>query len=145
LDDLRIEHEFSGLATHESSLESHKAALTAEQKDFEDVRASILACELAADAREGALDTRAIEVALTAEHQMQDLAVAQKRLEDLKAIYVGEAQKVWDFLGQAESTLVPSGFSPLRSRVLMQEVSAELLLLDFAGVKMSKLEDVSSG
>jgi hypothetical protein len=134
---------------HESSLESHMAALMAEQKDFEDVRASVLAYELAADAREGALDTRATEVAdrekqLT-EHQMQDLAAAQKRLEDLQAVRVGEAQKVWDFLGQAESTLVPFGFSPLRSRVPMQEVSAKLLLLDFAGVKMSELEDVSSG
>jgi hypothetical protein len=28
---------------------------------------------------------------------------------------VGEAQKVWDFLGQAESALVPFGFSPRRS------------------------------
>jgi hypothetical protein len=28
---------------------------------------------------------------------------------------VGEAQEVWDFLGQAESTLVPFGFNPLRS------------------------------
>jgi hypothetical protein len=33
------------------------------------------------------------------EQQMQELAVAQKRLEDLQAICAGEAQKVWDFLG----------------------------------------------
>jgi hypothetical protein len=37
---------------------------------------------------------------------------------------------------------VPFGFSPLRSGVPAQEVSAELLLLDSAGVKMSELEDV---
>jgi hypothetical protein len=55
---------------------------------------------------------------------------------------VGEAQKVWDFLGQAESALVPFGFSPLRSGVPAQEVSAELPLLDSAGAKMLELEDV---
>jgi hypothetical protein len=54
---------------------------------------------------------------------------------------VGETQKVWDFLGQAESALVPFGFSPLRSRVPTQEVSAELPLLDSAGAKMLELED----
>jgi hypothetical protein len=37
---------------------------------------------------------------------------------------------------------VPFGFSPLRSRVPAQEVSAELPLLDSAGAKMSELEDV---
>jgi malonyl CoA-acyl carrier protein transacylase len=37
---------------------------------------------------------------------------------------------------------VPFGFSPLRSGAPMKEVSVELPLLDFAGVKMSELEDV---
>jgi hypothetical protein len=37
---------------------------------------------------------------------------------------------------------VPFGFSPLRSRVPMQEVSAELLLLNSTGAKMSELKDV---
>jgi hypothetical protein len=37
---------------------------------------------------------------------------------------------------------VPFGFSPLRSGVPAQEVSAELPQLDFAGAKMSELEDV---
>jgi hypothetical protein len=55
---------------------------------------------------------------------------------------VDEAQKVWDFLGQAESALVPFGFSPLRSGVPAQEVSAELPLLDSVGGKMLELEDV---
>jgi hypothetical protein len=55
---------------------------------------------------------------------------------------LGEAQKVWDFLGQVEFALVPFVFSPLRSRVLAQEVSAELSLLDSAHAKMSELEDV---
>jgi hypothetical protein len=48
LDDLRMECELAGLATHESSLESREATLTAEQKDFRDARASILVRELAA-------------------------------------------------------------------------------------------------
>jgi hypothetical protein len=34
----------------------------AEQKDFEDVHASVLACKFAANIRESALDTRAMEV-----------------------------------------------------------------------------------
>jgi hypothetical protein len=70
-----------------------------EHRDFEDTRASILAHELAADTREGALETRAAEVA------------------DMERL-LGEAQKVWDFLGQAESALVSFGFSPLQSEVL---------------------------
>jgi hypothetical protein len=36
LDDLRLECELTGLVMHESSLESHEATLTAEQKGFED-------------------------------------------------------------------------------------------------------------
>jgi hypothetical protein len=63
LDDLRIERVLAGLATHESSLESREATLVAEQKDFEDARASVLARELAADVRESALDIMDVEVA----------------------------------------------------------------------------------
>jgi hypothetical protein len=63
LDDLGREHKLTGLATCESSLERHEAVLTAEQRDFEDTRASVLARELAADTRECALETRAAEVA----------------------------------------------------------------------------------
>jgi hypothetical protein len=103
LNDLKLECELACLATRESSLESYEDALTAEQRDLEDTCASVLARELAADAREGALETRATKVAdrerLLAEQQMQELAAAQKRLEDLQAVRVGEAQKVWDFLG----------------------------------------------
>jgi hypothetical protein len=140
LDDLRLERELAGLAMHESSLERREAALTAKQRDFEDTRASVLARELAADTRECALETRAVEVVdrerLRAEQQMQELATAQKWLEDLQAVRVGEAQKVWDFLGQVESALVPFGFSPLWSEIRAQEVSAKLPLLDSAGAKM---------
>jgi hypothetical protein len=82
LDDLRLERELAGLATREFGLESREAALTAEQRDFEDTRASILAHELAADVREDALDTGAAEVVdrerQLAKQQMQELAAAQK-------------------------------------------------------------------
>jgi hypothetical protein len=98
LDDLRLERELAGLATHESSQESREAALAVKQKDFDDVRTFVLARELAADVRDNALDTRATEVAdrerRLAEQQMQELAAAQKRVEDLQAVRVGEAQKV---------------------------------------------------
>jgi uncharacterized protein (DUF3084 family) len=71
----------------ESNLESRKATLTAKHKGFEDAHASVLARELAVDVRESALDTRTTEVEnrdkRLAEQQMQELAAAQKRLEDL--------------------------------------------------------------
>jgi hypothetical protein len=63
------------------------------------------------------LDTKAVEVAdrerWLAEQQMEEPVAAQKRLEDLQAVCVGEAQKVCSFLGQAKSALMPYGFSPL--------------------------------
>jgi hypothetical protein len=30
---------------------------------------------------------------------MHELVAAQKRVEDLQAVHVGEVQKVWDFMG----------------------------------------------
>jgi hypothetical protein len=45
-------------------------------------------------------------------------------------------------MGQAESALVPFVFSPVRSVVPAQKVSAELPLFDSTGAKMSELEDV---
>jgi hypothetical protein len=98
LDDLRLERELAGLATNESSMESHEATLAAKEKDFEDACASVLAHELAVDINESALDIRAVKVVdrekWLAEQQMQELATTQKRLEDLQAIRVGVAQKV---------------------------------------------------
>jgi hypothetical protein len=98
LDDLRLERELAVLATNESSMESREATLVAEEKDFEDACASVLAHEFAVDISESALDIRAAEVVdrekWLAEQQMQELATTQKRLEDLQAIRVGVAQKV---------------------------------------------------
>jgi hypothetical protein len=73
---------------------------------------------------------------------MQELVTTQKRLEDLQVSQTGEAQRVWHFLVQTETALVPLGFSSLRSGLPMQEVDAMLVLLDSARVKMSQLEDV---
>jgi hypothetical protein len=60
----------------------------------------------------------------------------------LQAAWAVEAQKVWDFLGQTETALVPLDFSPLRSEEPVQEVSIAFPLLDSTGVKMTKLEEV---
>jgi hypothetical protein len=62
LDDLKLERELACLVTRESHLERRENALTAEQRDFEDTRASVLARELATDTRECTLETRAAEV-----------------------------------------------------------------------------------
>jgi hypothetical protein len=53
--------------------------------------------------------------------------------------------RVWDFLGQTETALMPLGFSLLRSRLLVQEVDAMLPLLESARAKMSPLEEVVGG
>jgi hypothetical protein len=106
LNDLRLERELTGLATCKSSLVSHEAALMAEQRDIEGTLASDLAQELATNGREGTLETRVAEV-----------AERERLLTDLHTVHLGEAQKVWDFLGPAESALVPFSFSPLLSRV----------------------------
>jgi hypothetical protein len=45
-------------------------------------------------------------------------------------------------LGQTETALVPLGFNPIRSREPVQEVSVTLPLLDSAGAKMMKLEEI---
>jgi hypothetical protein len=37
------------------------------------------------------------------ERQLQELATTRSRLEELQAAQAGEAQKVWDFLGQTET------------------------------------------
>jgi hypothetical protein len=63
-------------------------------------------------------------------------------VEDLQAVRVVEAQKVWDFLGQTETALAPLDFGPLRSRDLIREVSTMLPMLDSMGAKMLTLEEV---
>jgi hypothetical protein len=73
------------------------------------------------------------------------LPIARSRLEELQAARAGEAQKVWDFLGQTEAALVPLGFSPLHAGDPVEDVSAALPLLDSIGAKMLKLEEVSGG
>jgi hypothetical protein len=76
-----------------------------------------------------------------AEREKQ-LATACSKLEELLAARSGEAQKVWNFMGQTEATLVPLDFSPLRIEDPVEEVSVTLPLLDSAGAKMLNLEEV---
>jgi hypothetical protein len=66
-------------------------------------------------------------------------------LEEFQAARVGEAQLVWDFLGETETALVPLDFSPLHSGDPMQEVNSVLPLLNSAGAKIQKLEEVIGG
>jgi hypothetical protein len=120
-----------------------------ERKDLEESRAGVLARELTANIWGVHLNSREEELAdrekRLAERQLQELATARRRLEELPVARAGEAQKVWDFLGLTEATLVPLGFVPLRIRNLVEEVSAVLPLLDSAGAKMLKLEEVIDG
>jgi predicted kinase len=73
------------------------------QKALEDTRLTVMSRELATNVTEIDLDTSAVELVerekLLAERQMQELVVAQKRLEELQASRAGEAQRVWEFLG----------------------------------------------
>jgi hypothetical protein len=79
------------------------------------------------------------------ERQLLEVATTRGRLEELRVARVGEAQKVWDFLGQTEAALVLLGFSPLHTGDPVEEVSAALPLLGSAWAKMLKLEDVTGG
>jgi hypothetical protein len=75
------------------------------------------------------------------ERQMQELVIAQKGLEDLRASRAGDGQRVWSFLGQADAALACFGFSPIRGGNATPEVGAVLPLLDSAGRKISQLEE----
>jgi GAF domain-containing protein len=79
-----------------------------------------------------------------AEQQMQELAVARKGLEDLQASRVGDAQRVWSFLGQADAVLASFGFSPVRTGGAAPEGGTVVPLLDSAAAKISQLEDAVS-
>jgi hypothetical protein len=77
-----------------------------------------------------------------AERQMQELVVAQKRLEDIHVSFASEAQSVWSFLCQADAALAPLDFNPIRTGHSTPEVGIMLSLLDSAGTKISQPEEV---
>jgi hypothetical protein len=62
-----------------------------------------LARELTVDIRDMCLNSREEELVdreqRLAERHLQELTTAHGRLEELQATQVGEAQKVWNFLG----------------------------------------------
>jgi DNA repair exonuclease SbcCD ATPase subunit len=97
LDDITLRRELEVLSTRETSLEHHEADLDRKRKALEDARAQILAHELDADSRETDLRNQEARLA-TRVQQVQELAVVQKGLEDLKAFQAGEAQHIWSFL-----------------------------------------------
>jgi hypothetical protein len=79
-----------------------------------------------------------------AKKELQELATMRKMVEELKATWAVEAQKVWDFLGQTEAALAPLGFSPLCSEEPVREVTTVPPMLDSMGAKMLTLEEVVS-
>jgi hypothetical protein len=54
-----------------------------------------------------------------------------------QASRAGEAQRVWNFLGQTDAALVLLGFSHVRTGHPAPKIGIVLLLLDLAGTKMS--------
>jgi hypothetical protein len=137
------------LTTRKSSLGNSEVTHEAKRKDLEDSRLKVMSRELAVDVKESNQNIKAVELVnrekRLAERQMQELATAQKRLEELQVSRAGEVRRFSDFLGRTKATQVPLGFSPLRSRLLAQEVGVILPLLDSVGAMMSKLEEVFGG
>jgi hypothetical protein len=112
------------LSSREAGLNAREATLEAEQQRMGELHASLLAHELDADLQANNLASRWKELAAReremadkekrlVEKQLQELVTARKRLEELQAARAVEVQKVWDFLGQTETALVPLDFSPL--------------------------------
>jgi hypothetical protein len=75
------------------------------------------------------------------ERQMQELVIAQKGLEDLRASRAGDRHRVQSFLGQVDAALVSFGFGPIRGGDAAPEAGVVLPLLDLAGRKISQLEE----
>jgi hypothetical protein len=116
----RLERDLKALASHE-------ATVAVERHDLEETRAMVLARELTADVRDSGLNYREKRLVEReqqfAGRQLQEQATTRSRLEELQAARAGEAQKVWDFLGQIEAALVPLGFCPLQVGDHVEEVT----------------------
>jgi hypothetical protein len=100
-DDLRLECELEALASHEADLNSREATLAVERKGLEDTHGGVLARELTAYIRDVRLNSKVEELAdrekrlaekekQLAESQLQELATARSRLEELQAARAGE-------------------------------------------------------
>jgi uncharacterized protein (DUF3084 family) len=94
LDDITLRRELEALSTRETSLDRREADLEREQKALGDACAQILARELDADTRDTGLRDQEARLAARerqlVERQMQELVVAQKGLEDLRASWVSD-------------------------------------------------------
>jgi hypothetical protein len=96
LDDHNLSREFEVLVTRESSLDHREAALESKWKTLEDACVTVFFHELAIEIKETNLKTQVTELEerekRRANRQMQELAIAQKRLADLQASCAGEAR-----------------------------------------------------
>jgi hypothetical protein len=72
---------------------------------------------------------------------MQELVIAQKGLEDLRACRAGDRQCAWSFLGQADAAPASFSFSPIRGGNAAPEAVVVLPILDSAERKISQLEE----
>jgi hypothetical protein len=149
----KLQRENNELQALVNDLSTCDATVEAEEEYIRKTHEDLFTHELTIISQEGTLECHAIELASKekelaarekwlADAWLQELATTRKTMEELRAAQAVEAQKVWDFLGQTEMTLVPLSFSPMRSGDLTQEVSNMLPVLESAGAKMLKLEEV---
>jgi hypothetical protein len=93
LDDITLHRELEVRSTRETSLNRREVDLEQERKALEDARAQILAHKLDADSRGTGLRDQQARLAARerqlVEHEVQELIVAQKGLEDLQASRAG--------------------------------------------------------
>jgi hypothetical protein len=117
--------------------------MEAELKRVREMHADVLNHELTVSFKKNTLASKEEpmdkEKRLT-KKQIQD--AMRKKMEELQTTREAKAEKVWDFLGQTETTLMPLGFSPLRSGEPVREVSTVLPMLEFVGAKMQSLMEV---
>jgi hypothetical protein len=107
-----LEHGRMELSSHEAGLNAREATLEEEQRRMGELHAILLARELDTDlqaSRRKELEDRERELAdkekRLAEKQLQELATIRKSLQELQAVRMAGALKVWDFLGQTEIAL----------------------------------------
>jgi hypothetical protein len=127
-----VEAEWERLRKTCEDLFTHKLTITSQEGTLE-CRAILLT------SKEKELATREKWLA---DAGLQELATMSKTIEEFRVARAVEAQMVRDFLGYTEMALVPLGFNPIRFEEPAQEVNNLLPVLESAGAKMLRLEEV---